>query len=77
MDPLSVYKELVLVFSFWQVQDCYKIIVALKKKEKKHCETSDFQFVLEVTAAFHRGLRDSVVSTMLTSYLEVSLCSNY
>lgn len=55
MDPLSVYKELVLVFSFWQVQDCYKVIVALKKKEKKHCETSDFQFVFEVTAAFHTG----------------------
>lgn len=55
MDPLSIYKELVLVFSFWQVQDCYKVIVALKK-EKKTCETSKFQFVLEDTAALQTWL---------------------
>lgn len=30
VDPLSIYKELVLVLSFWQVQDRYKVIVALK-----------------------------------------------
>lgn len=41
VDPLPIYKELVLMFSFWQVQDCYEVIVALKKG-KKFCETSDF-----------------------------------
>lgn len=77
MDPLPIYKELVLMFSFWQVQDCYKVIVALKN-EKKTCETYDFHFVSKDTAAFHRGRRDCVVFfTILTSYLEVSLCSNY
>ena len=28
MNPLSIHKELVLVLSFWQVQDGYKVIVA-------------------------------------------------
>ena len=28
MNPLSVHKELVLVLSFWQVQDGYEVIVA-------------------------------------------------
>lgn len=31
MDPLSIYKELVLVLSLWQVQDRYKVIMALEK----------------------------------------------
>ena len=31
MDPLSIDKELVLVLSLWQVQDRYKVIMALEK----------------------------------------------
>lgn len=30
MDPLPIYKKLVLVLSFRQVQDCYKVIMALR-----------------------------------------------
>lgn len=36
MDPLSVYKKLVLVLSFWQVQDRYEVIMALEEGKKEH-----------------------------------------
>lgn len=35
MDPLSVNKKFILVLSLRQVQDCNKVIVALKKSVKK------------------------------------------
>lgn len=35
VDPLSIYKKLVLVLSFWQVQDRYKVIMALEKGKRK------------------------------------------
>ena len=31
MDPLPIYEKLVLVFSFRQVQDRYKVIMALER----------------------------------------------
>lgn len=33
MRPLTIHKELVLMLSFGQVQDGYKVIVAARKKE--------------------------------------------
>ena len=35
MNPLSIYKELVLVLSFRQVQDGYEVIMALEKRKKE------------------------------------------
>jgi hypothetical protein len=36
MCPLTVHEELVLMFSFRQIQDGYKVIVAARRKEKEH-----------------------------------------
>lgn len=35
MKPLTINKELVLMFTLRQLQDCYKIIMASKKEKKK------------------------------------------
>lgn len=35
--PLTIHEELVLMLSFWQVQDGYKVIVAARKKEAEVC----------------------------------------
>lgn len=48
MDPLSVHKELVLVLSFWQVQDRYKVIMALERVKQTRISlqnTGFFQLV--------------------------------
>lgn len=53
MDPLSIYKELVLVFSFGQVQDCYKVVVAFNKREIEREGENNFFFfiVLDIDVA--------------------------
>lgn len=33
MCPLTIHEELVLMLSFWQIQDGYEVIVAARKKE--------------------------------------------
>lgn len=35
MCPLAIHKELVLMLSFWQVQDGYKVIVAGRERKQR------------------------------------------
>lgn len=33
MDPLAIHKKLVLVLSFWEVQDSDKVVVAVQREQ--------------------------------------------
>lgn len=33
--PLTIHIELVLMLSFWQVQDGYKVVMAARKRKKR------------------------------------------
>lgn len=73
MDPLSIDKELVLVLSLWQVQDRYKVIMALEKG-KETILVQYWGFISELYKNENEQIHNN--KKRLTFYLVVSSCSS-